>query len=96
MKIFNKKIKYSGLISTDTLIGGTSKGHLTLDNCSVIIDGMHKGTINCTPNSTLEVNGMLKGTITNSGGYVKITGIINGKINTIDGQTIIDETAIIK
>ena len=96
MRIFNKKIKYSGLISTDTLIGGSSKGHLTLDNCSVIINGMHKGTINCTPNSKLEVNGMLKGTITNSGGYVKITGIINGKVNTITGKTIIDETAIIK
>jgi len=80
MQVLNKKLKYSGQISKDTLIGGVSKGNLTLNNCSVIINGMHQGTIHCTPNSKLEVNGMLKGTITNSGGYVKITGIINGKI----------------
>ena len=96
MKKINNSFKYNGIINSDILISGISEGNFILDNCYLIITGIHNGTINCSPNSTLEINGTLNGTVTNNGGYVKITGVINGKVKNITGEIIVDKDATIQ
>lgn len=90
-------IKEDVLISAETsaVITGIVNGNITCEKLSHLnLSGIVNGNINVLENSIIVISGVVNGTIANSGGQVRITGIVDN-VNTIGGKTVIEKDSIL-
>lgn len=96
MKVIKDKIEQNTAISEDTQLLGMIVGLTTVSkNVIFQIHGMIIGDLILNEGATVYINGIVDGNIANNGGHLEIFGIVNGKINTDIGETIIGPKAIV-
>ncbi|GEM_PF-868861 len=96
MKNIARIIRGDIFISEDTLLSGIVNGSITVaENTIFNLSGILNGRLFLKEKATVYLSGMVSGDIVNNGGYLEISGTINGNIIRQQGQIIVKPEAII-
>jgi hypothetical protein len=78
-----------------TLNGMAVKGVTVESGALLILNGTVVGDLLVQRDAKAEVNGTVHGELVNQGGTVNLRGVVHGRVNTISGETNIDQNAVV-
>lgn len=97
MKVIRSKVEGNTILSEDTQLHGMIVGSTTVsENILLQMHGMIIGNLILKVDSEVYLHGMVNGDVINKGGYLKVFGIVNGKLIRESGDTVVDPKAIVR
>jgi hypothetical protein len=89
-------VKRDIIADEDVVISGILEGDVYVNkNVNVQINGIVNGNLKITSVSSIKISGTLNGDIINDGGIIEVFGVMNGKIDSENGQCFIHPDAMI-